>query len=358
MITKQQLEPVQAQGTIKCVVWDLDNTIWDGVLLEDESVVLRDNVLTVLQTLDERGILHSIASKNSYDTAVAKLKEFGIDHYFLYPQIHWDAKSRSLQTIAQALNIGLDTFAFVDDQPFEREEVAFALPQVMCLEGANLERLLDLPAMQPRFVTPESSLRRQMYVSESARKEAEEIFHGTNHEFLASLNMAIQIKLAAENDLQRAEELTVRTHQLNTTGYTYSYEELDAFRQSSAHLLFVVSLEDKFGPYGTIGLALLELMPGTWVIKLLLMSCRVMSRGIGTAFLSYLMSQAKQAQVKLQAEFVANDRNRMMYVTYKLNGFREIEAEENVTKLECDLATIQPLPDYLKIVALPDVERG
>ena len=94
----------------------------------------------------------------------------------------------------------------------------------------------------------------------------------------------------------RAEELTVRTHQLNTTGYTYSYEELDELRHSPDHLLLIAGLDDVFGSYGKIGLSVVELGPQSWTIKLLLMSCRVISRGVGTVMLTHIMKLAKRRE--------------------------------------------------------------
>ncbi|GCE50438.1 HAD superfamily phosphatase (TIGR01681 family)/FkbH-like protein [Thermosporothrix hazakensis] len=337
------------QQTIKCVVWDLDNTLWDNVLLEDGAISLRPEALEVIKILDSRGILHSIASKNDHTTAMQKLEELGISQYFLYPQIHWDAKSSSLKAIASALNIGLDTLAFVDDQPFEREEVAFSLPEVLCIDSACLSTIPDLPAMKPRFITEDSQRRRQMYQSDILRKEAEKEFTGTNEEFLATLNMVFTISRAREADLQRAEELTVRTHQLNTTGRTYSYDELNQFRLSPDHLLLVAELQDKYGTYGKIGLALIHCQQHAWTIKLLLMSCRVMSRGVGTILMSYIMQEARKAGVHLLADFLVTERNRMMYVTYKFGGFRERERNGDMVLLENDLSHIQAFPDYATV---------
>ena len=113
---------------IKCLVWDLDNTLWDGILLEDGDVVLREGITDILKELDRRGILLSIASKNNREDALEKLREFGIDEYFIYPQIGWGSKADSISEIAASLNISTDTFAFIDDQPSEREEVKFVLP--------------------------------------------------------------------------------------------------------------------------------------------------------------------------------------------------------------------------------------
>ena len=108
---------------IKCVVWDLDETIWDGTLLESPSVALKPRVKEIIQTLDSRGILHSISSRNSHEVAMRKLDELGLGGYFLHPQITWNAKSASLARISQKLNIAFDALLFIDDQPFERDEV-------------------------------------------------------------------------------------------------------------------------------------------------------------------------------------------------------------------------------------------
>lgn len=350
MLAQEQIAKAKSEKqSIKCVVWDLDNTIWQGVLLEDDQVSLREGVLETLQELDRRGILNSIASKNDRETAVTKLREFGIDHYFLYPKINWNSKSSSLEAIAKSLNIGLDTLAFIDDQPFEREEVTFAHPQVLCIDAADLDELLALPRMNPRFITAESGRRRQMYMSEIKRKQVEGEFVGTDEEFLKTLDLVFKIKYAVEEDLQRAEELTVRTNQLNTTGYTYSYDELDQFRHSDDHLLLVATLDDKYGTYGTIGLALVELGEEVWTVKLLLMSCRVMSRGVGTVLVNYLIAQAQEANVRLQTHFIPNGRNRMMYVTYKFAGFTEVEKRGDLVIFENELNQAQPSPDYVEV---------
>jgi FkbH-like protein len=337
------------QNNIKCVVWDLDNTLWGGVLLEDNHVSLQDDIANIIKTLDRRGILQSIASKNDGDTAMTKLKEFGLQEYFLYPQINWNAKSDSLKEIARLLNISIDALAFIDDQLFELEEIHFSLPKVLCINATELVHLLDMPEMNPKFITEDSKIRRLMYNSDIKRQDAEKQFVGTAEEFLATLNMNFTISSAKEEDLQRAEELTVRTNQLNSTGYTYSYDELNNFRSSENHKLFIASLEDKYGSYGKIGLALIECQASLWTIKLLLMSCRVMSRGVGTIMLNHIMSQAKKNHVRLFAEFLPNNRNRMMYISYKFADFKEIENKGDIVIFENDLTRIQPIPDYVKI---------
>ncbi|MEH1828486.1 MAG: HAD-IIIC family phosphatase [Nostoc sp.] len=333
---------------IKCVVWDLDNTIWHGVLLEDEKVYLEKNIVDIIHTLDSRGIIQSIASKNEHAIAIGKLEEFGLREYFLYPQINWNSKVASLKEIANILNIGMDAIAFIDDQLFELEEVKFSLPEILCINADKIGNILDMPVMNPRFITEDSQIRRLMYISDIERQNAEKEFVGTADEFLATLNMNFTISSAKEEDLQRAEELTLRTNQLNTTGYTYSYDELNHFRQSDNHKLLIATLEDKYGSYGKIGLVLIECQPNLWTIKLLLMSCRVMSRGVGTIMMNHIMSMAKSNNVRLVAEFVPNDRNRMMYISYKFAGFKEPANNNDSVILENDLSRIQPVPSYVK----------
>lgn len=352
-IPQMAIEEIAAEAKkekkVKCVVWDLDNTIWDGVLLEDRQVTLRPGVVEAIKMLDARGILQSIASKNHDKDAIQKLTEFGLHEYFLYPQINWNAKAISIETIAKAINIGLDTLIFIDDQPFERDEVRFSWPVVRCFDVAELDQILAMPALNPKFITRDAQMRRQMYLSNIEREEAEKSFQGPQAAFLASLDMVLRIFPAQAEDLQRAEELTVRTNQLNATGYTYSYAELDHFRQSPNHQLLMASLEDKYGTYGHIGLALLECTPSLWTIKLLLMSCRVLSRGVGSVLLTHLLQSAKANGVRLQAEFVPTDRNRLMNITYRFAGFEEATQQGDLQIFEHPLRDIQPMPEYMKV---------
>ena len=334
---------------IKVVVWDLDNTVWDGTLLEDERVELRPGVREIIETLDARGILQSVASKNEPTRAMDRLKALGIDEFFLHPRIDWNAKGQNVLAIQKALNVGIDTFLFVDDQPFEREEVQFTAPQVRTWDASNLSGLLELPELNPEFLTDDARTRRLMYMADFQRQQAEEEFSGPTEEFLATLQMRFTLASCSLDDLQRAEELTVRTNQLNTTGYTYDYDELNAFRTSDHHLLMVAGLEDKYGTYGKIGLCLVEKAPDFWTIKLLLMSCRVMSRGVGTIMMSHVMQQAKAAGAKLRAEFKPNGRNRMMFVTYKFGGFKEVAQHGDLVIFEHDLETVQPFPPYVHV---------
>ena len=335
------------QKKIKCVVWDLDNTIWDGVLSEDEHVRLKDGICEIIKELDGRGIVQSIASKNNDEEAMKKLTEFELDEYFIYPRINWNTKAKSIEEIAGAINIGIDTLAFVDDQITEREEVSFSHPEVLTIDAVDYMKMPDMEALTPNFITEDSRKRRLMYKSDMARNDAEEEFSGTSEEFLDTLDMRLTISSVKPEDLKRVEELTVRTNQLNSTGYTYSYDELIGFIDSGRHIFLIAELQDKFGDYGKVGLALLEMSDGdipkanianrdvsgmeipdgdgAYIIKLLLMSCRVMTKGVGSAMLVHLIKTALKDKKDLYAEFLGTSKNRVMYITYKFMGFNEVQ---------------------------------
>lgn len=334
---------------VKVLVWDLDETLWHGVLAEGDDVLLRPGIRDTLEALDRRGILQSIASKNEHDDAMVRLRDLDIDSYFLYPQISWSAKSGSIKRIAEAFNLGLDAVAFIDDQPFEREEVRHHLPQVRTYDADEVALLADKPELVPRFITDESAQRRHMYAADIARNEVASSFEGPEETFLANLEMVFSIGPCRPEDLERAEELTVRTNQLNATGLTYGYEELDTLRRSDDHLLLVAELDDRFGTYGKIGLALIEKGSAAWSLKLLLMSCRVMSRGVGTILLHHIMRLAHEAGVSLRAEFKPTDRNRMMLMTYRFAGFKEVERRGEVRLLESDKTDIPSPPAYVDL---------
>ncbi|WP_067651188.1 HAD-IIIC family phosphatase [Nocardia harenae] len=346
------------QRQIKCVVWDLDHTLWDGTLLEGAEITdLRPGIRETLVALDERGILHSIASRNDPSAVAATLAELGIADYFLYPQIGWQSKSVSVATIAERLGIGIDTLAFVDDQELERDEVRFAHPEVLCIDAEEAAGLAGRAELRPRAVSADARRRRHLYRASIERTEAEEQFTGTSEEFLATLGMRFTIGPATAADIGRAEELVVRTNQLNSTGIMYSADELAAYANSDEHVLLMAELEDRYGSYGQIGLALAERGISEWRLKLLLMSCRVISRGVGTVLLHHVTALARAAGARLIAEFVGTERNRIMYITYRFAGFEEAGEHDGITLLAAPPGPPPPPPPYL-IVQTPALERG
>ncbi|QCX74612.1 hypothetical protein C9F11_04545 [Streptomyces sp. YIM 121038] len=309
------------EPTVKCLVWDLDDTLWDGVVLEGDAPVPFAAAVRTVRALDRRGVLHAVASRGEHDVAAAHLAAHGLDTLFTVLEVGWGAKSRAVERIAAELNIGLDTVAFIDNDAVERAEVAAALPDVRCYPAHEAELLTSYPEFTPRFLTDESALRRDLYRTERRRKAAEAEHTGPPAGFLASLGLVLTVRRATGADLARAHELTVRTHQLNTTGRTFGPDELRGLCADPGHEVLVAGLTDRFGSYGTIGLAVTALRDGATVLELLLMSCRVMSRGVGAVLIDHIVATALAAGRRPVAEFVPTDVNRQMLVTLRFSGF-------------------------------------
>ncbi|MFF2729759.1 HAD-IIIC family phosphatase [Streptomyces sp. NPDC058008] len=315
--------PADPPATVKCLVWDLDNTLWHGTLLEDEDVVLPDAVREVIVGLDARGILQSVCSRNSHDHAWARLQALGVADYFVVPEIGWGRKSDAVRRITEQLDFAPATIAFIDDQPAERAEVAHHLPDVRCYPAEDAVKLLGLPEFSPRSVTADSRKRRTMYQAGFRRTDERARYTGSHEDFLRSLEMVMRIGRATDDELSRVEELTLRTSQMNATGVHYPDEVLRGLLTHPGHEVLVTTLTDRFGPHGAVGVVLLEKHPRAWHLKLLATSCRVVAYGAGTIILNWLADQAARAGVHLLADFRATDRNRMMEIAYRFAGFDE-----------------------------------
>ncbi|GAA2565946.1 MULTISPECIES: HAD-IIIC family phosphatase [Streptomyces] len=307
--------------TVKCLVWDLDNTLWDGTLSEDEEVHIAPEILEVIRTLDSRGILQSIASKNDFAPAWQRLEELGVAEYFVLPHINWGVKSDSVREIGRRLNFAETTLAFIDDQPAERAEVSHHLPKVRCYPAEEALRLTQREEFSPATVTVDSRRRREMYQAGFQRDQEKADFNGPDEEFLRSLDLVLRIDRADDEQLSRVEELTLRTSQMNATGIHYPDQVLRAYLDDRQHEVLTATMSDRFGPHGAIGVLLLQLHPHTWHLKLLATSCRVVSFGAGAALLNWLSDQAARAAVHLVADFRRTDRNRMMEIAYRFAGY-------------------------------------
>jgi FkbH-like protein len=346
----RHLSVVPVGKPVKLVVWDLDDTLWDGTLLEDAEVRLRPGVEETLRRLDAWGVLNSIASRNDPAAAMAMLRRLGLADYFLCPEIGWCAKSASVQAIATRLNIAADAILFVDDQAFERAEVSDRLPDVRVVDAVAPERLLSDPMIVPAVVTDEARRRRLAYQEEQARDAYEAAFEGPSEAFLHTLRMQLTLSLARPEDLHRAEELVTRTNQLNSTGTIFSFADLERLSADPRYLLVIAELHDRFGAYGKIGVALVQRRAHAWRLKLLLVSCRVLSRGIGPVLLNHLMARAQAEGADFEAELRDTGRNRPMQITYKFAGFREVAREGDVKVMRRDGGPPPGPPAYLELV--------
>ncbi|WP_229070434.1 HAD family hydrolase [Actinoplanes sp. DH11] len=335
---------------VKCLVWDLDNTLWQGTLLEDGEIRLPDAVRATLATLDSRGILNSIASKNDHDHAWARLEELGVAEYFVCPAIGWGPKSDSVRTVAKTLDFALGAIAFVDDQPAERAEVTFHLPEVRCYTAEEVISLVDRPEFDPGTVTSDARGRREMYQARFRREAEQAAFTGPTEEFLRSLELWMRIQRASGDDLSRVHELTLRTSQMNATGVPYADAELRALLDDPRHEVLVTSMGDRFGSHGAVGVTLLAKSERVWHLKLLATSCRVVSFGAGTVILNWLTDEAARAGVHLIADFRRTARNRMMDIAYRFAGFDE---QDCACRATLPPAAAEPAVERLHLVPTP-----
>jgi methoxymalonate biosynthesis protein len=317
-VAATEAEPM---ATVKCLVWDLDETLWQGTLLERDELAVSATVREVITGLDARGILQSIASRNEPDHAWVRLAELGLAEYFVLPQIGWGRKSDAVAAIAEQLNFAHRAMAFIDDQPAERAEVAFHLPQVRCYPAEEAANLLNRPEFTTPVVTVDARRRREMYQAGFRRNEARAKHSGPDQDFLRSLRMVLRISRAGDDELSRLDELTLRTSQMNATGVHYPDSTLRALLTDPTHEVLALTLTDRFGPHGAVGVVLLQRYPACWHLKLLATSCRVVNFGVGATLLRWLTDRAATAGVHLVADFRRTDRNRIMEITYRLGGF-------------------------------------
>ena len=313
-----------AKKTFKCIVWDLDNTLWDGVLLEDgpEAIRLRPHAVAAIKTLDERGILHSIASKNQSEDALAAVRAAGLEEYFLFPEIGWTAKSESIRRIAKRLNIGVDAMAFVDDQPFEREEVKAVHGGITVIDAAECESLVERAECQVP-VTDESRARRLMYRVEQQRDAARENYAGDYLEFLRTCGLEVKLRPLDEGNLKRVYELAQRTNQLNFSGNRYREDELRAILAQPQMRGCVVECRDRFGEYGIVGFAVVdESIPR---LNDLMFSCRVQAKRVEHAVLGWLIGHFSGGR-DFYAKYLRTERNAPSGKVFEDVGFELAEA--------------------------------
>lgn len=282
----------QPAAKVKCVVWDLDNTLWNGTLIETDdpaALALNPGIREVVEALDQRGILQSVASKNDYAPAMAVLERLGVTEYFLYPQISWGPKSSAVEQIAKSLNIGIDALALIDDTAFERQQVRSVWPQVRTYDVIELDSLLA----QPEFDVPataESRSRRAMYRAEEQRNTLMKAEHTDIVDFLRKCNLKLHLFTpATEEEKLRCYELIVRTNQLNMTGRKYTAEEFEEVLIRPGHKNFAFSCADDFGEYGIVGFGQYRVEGEVLVFTEFAMSCRVAGKFVESALFAHLL---------------------------------------------------------------------
>lgn len=338
----------------KCVVWDLDNTLWKGTLIEDgiDKVELREEIAEIIKQLDQRGILNSIASKNNHDDAMAAVRKFGLEEYFLYPQISWGPKSMAVDAIAKSINIGIDTFIFVDDQPFEREEVGTAHPQVQVIDQNEALDILSLPRCDVP-VTKDSQQRRSFYQSQIQRETAMAGSANDYTSFLKSCNIEMHIKPVTDASLNRVHELSQRTNQMNFSGNRYTKDQIVKLAEDPNKETYVIECMDKFGEYGTVGFGVVD--KENWVLEDLMFSCRIQAKTVEHHLLEHMVEQARShGAERFKANYRKTPKNAPSGQVFDDLGFATEGKDGDVLHLDLPIETFERHYDFITIKSARD----
>lgn len=311
----------------KCAVLDLDDTLWCGVVGEEEIEIAqfgmgaqyREFQRGVLN-LRKMGALLAVVSKNNFDDAMKPFREN--PHMLLHEDdfaafiANWEPKSENIKALAKTLNIGLDSFVFIDDNPIERASVASALPQVAVpdfpADSSELPKFAQELAhryFQRARETREDARKTAMYAEEASRESTKSAF-STLDEYLESLEMTLEIRPLAEADIPRAAQLTQKTNQFNLTTKRYTEGDITRFCASPGWRVWMGSLSDRFGDYGNIVLCIANLRGDRAIIDTFLMSCRAMGRKVEEKTLRHIEHELFGMGVsKIEAQFIETPKN-------------------------------------------------
>jgi FkbH-like protein len=334
----------------KVLCTDLDNTLWGGVLGEDgpEGIATGSafpgncylDYQKYLKQLSSRGILLAIVSKNNEadvrDAFQIRAADLALSlDSFVATKISWNEKSDSIRELAKELSLGLDSFVFVDDNPVECEAIRQQLPEVAVIEAPVEEpwKLVEVLAEQPFFdaatVTDDDVNRLNEYKAQAQRAVLANSA-GNRDEFLASLGIVCTFQSALQAPLSRAVQLLAKTNQFNLTTRRHSAAEVEEFASAAGGQAVVVRVRDRFGDAGVVGLALARNQGDSCHIDSLLLSCRVIGRGIETALLAYLGDHAlRNGARQLVGEFIPTKKNAPCASFYSDHGFvKRVSSEE------------------------------
>lgn len=315
--------------TKKCVVLDLDNTLWGGIIGEDgiDGVRLSHDgegagymaFQQALRDLYDRGILLAINSRNTEGEALAVIDNHPNmilkRKHFAASRINWNDKVENMRELADELRIGLDSMVFLDDDPVNRSAMRALLPHVETPElptdpAEYASFLLSLPYFPAAAITDEDKMRGNLYVTERLRMESEKAFENRD-EFLNSLKLKMEVYEDDDSAAERLAQLSEKTNQFNIDKRPLTVDEIKRLAESDTHKIFYGRVTDRFGDYGIVAFALVATTGSVWHIGSLLMSCRVLMRGVEDAFLAAIAERAKTSGARgITIGFVPSDRNK------------------------------------------------
>lgn len=332
--------------TKKCLVLDLDNTLWGGVVGEDGVLGIQVghgdarseaffDFQYKIKALKRRGILLGMCSKNNLSDVQEVFEKrpempLKFDDFAAY-EINWDYKYTNIQKIAKSLNIGTDSIVFIDDNPAECSLVKQMLPEV------NTIHLPTDPAVYPRLIDQlndfekiqilEDDIQKTKQYQQNKQREDSRQQISDLTAYLESLETEIRICEANESHIPRVHQLFTKTNQFNLTTIRYAQGDLERFIRDDDCHLHVISAKDRFGDLGIIALYLLKALQDSVHIDSFIMSCRAMGRGIETAVMNHLkqLYLRHYANLPLTAAYLPTKKNKPVEHFYEKQGFESVE---------------------------------
>jgi FkbH-like protein len=343
-IASENFKLIRAQRGLnkKCLVLDCDNTLWGGIIGEDglggiklgseyPGSAFKEFQQEIL-TLYHRGILLALCSKNNEaDVWEVFDKHPGMvikKNHIVASRINWDNKAQNLAAIAIELNISLDSLVFVDDSDFETNLVKQMLPMVEVIHlpkqhAINYRAMIASCGLFDTLrLTEEDRKRGQMYKAESERNRLKQDASKNIDEFLRSLEMKVEIKLADHATTTRIAQLTQKTNQFNLTTKRYSEAEIGRFADDADMSVLYVKMSDRFGDLGIIGVAIVNHVEKNSELDTFLLSCRALGRGIETLLLDTCIAiTQKKGREILTGQYVKTAKNGQVSDFYTKEGF-------------------------------------
>jgi FkbH-like protein len=354
----------------KCLVVDLDNTLWGGVIGEDGMNCIQlgaeypgaafQELQRALLHVSRRGILLAVASKNNPADAMEALN--GHPGMLLRPRdfaamrINWNEKARSLREIAAELNIGLDTIAFLDDNPVERQQVREQAPEAIVIHLPQdpmgyARAVLDCPWLERLTLSEEDRHRGQYYAAQRERVELERNVT-SKEDFYRSLDQVAEIAPVNAQTLARVSQLTQKTNQFNLTTHRYTEQQIAEMAAGPKWRVWSLRVKDRYADNGLVGVAIARVDGEVCEIDSFLMSCRVIGRTLETALLAHLAADARERGAKLlQGWFLPTKKNAPAGEFYAGHGFEAAKTTTEGVLWNLDLRVKEiRTPEWIKQV--------
>lgn len=353
----------------KCIVLDLDDTLWGGIVGEDgyEGIALGStppgNAFVDFQkyilSLHERGVLLAINSSNNIEDAMRVIEEHPgtilRENNFASIKINWANKANNMIEIAKELNIGLDSLVYVDDDKRNRQLVMDMLPQVLVLDLPEdpalylhaLRECTDLDVLQ---ITEEDKRRGLMYAQERARQKTRMIFDDIA-DYLAHLEIKVKIHKANSFLIPRISQLTQKTNQFNSTTRRYLEEDVRSIVKDKGYHVYAVGVEDKFGDSGISGAVILKKDNDSLIFDNFLLSCRVLGKGIEEAVIAFCVDRAKRLGAKhLIYEYIQTEKNAVVRKFLESSPFKFFKRIDRSELWRFDLKEHFKKPKFIKMI--------